>query len=270
MPDIQKVKKEENASPIAEGISPSISIGKSKIEHKETLNAIRDMELVSSSSIVFNFLKSDVPVEDKYNVVKAFVFKYSETESTFRYGTGNPALDELLTHAAQTFSTDFSMSVAELKEKEPERLSYMQALAYGFAKSGYPGFRAALGMVEQMDIARNNFMFPGFSKRAVSLAGPFANMVCICMVRNGKLDTKKAISDISELLGKDTISAHTKSAILNLVKIIDPLAFPGLLMDPNISESTKKQVSAAVESALKSRRIPQETRDELGKRMAER
>lgn len=267
MADVQKVKKEENASPVAEGVAPSISIGKGKIEQKEVLNSIRAMELVSSSSIVFNFLKSDVPVEDKYNVVNAFVFKYAETESNFKYGTGNPALDELVMQATQTFSTDFSLGLKDLKEKEPERLSYMQALAYGVAKCGHSGFRAAVDMVVNMDAARKNFNFPGLSTRDISLAGPFANMVCISMTKSEKLDISKAIEDITKALKEEGLSAPTKSALLNLVKIVDPLAFAGLLKDPNISQETKKQVEAAANSAMNSRRIPQETKDELRKRM---
>ncbi len=267
MADVQKVKKEENASPVAEGVAPSITIGKAKIEQKEVLNAIRDMELVSSSSLVFNFLKSDVPVEDKYNVVKAFVFKYAETESDFKYGTGNPALDELIMHAAQTFSTDFSMGLSDLKKTEPERLSHMQALAYGVAKSGHAGFRAAISMVANMDTARNRFNFPGLSTRDISLAGPFANMVCISMVKSGKLDTSKAIEDITKALMVEGLSIPTKSALLNLVKIVDPLAFAGLIKDPALSAETKKQVEAAANSVFKSTRIPQETKDELRKRM---
>ena len=267
MADVQKVKKEENASPVAEGVAPSITIGKAKIEQKEVLNAIRDMELISSSSLVFNFLKSDVPVEDKYNVVNAFVFKYAETGSDFKYGTGNPALDELVLQASQTFSTDFSMGLSDLKKTEPERLSYMQALAYGVAKSGYAGFRAALSMAANMDTARNSFNFPGLSTRDISLAGPFANMVCISMVKSGKLDTSKAIEDIIKALKIEGLSAPTKSALLNLVKIVDPLAFAGLLKDPALSAETKKQVEAAANSVFKSTRIPQETKDELRKRM---
>ncbi len=267
MAEVKEVKKGENAAPIAEGVAPSITLGKAKVEQKEVLNAIRDMELVSSSSLVFNFLKSDVPVEDKYNVVNAFVFKYAETESDFTYGTGNPALDELLTHAASTFSTDFSMSISDLKKKEPERLSLMQSLAYGVAKSGHAGFRAALSMVANMDAARDNFNFPGLSTRDISLSGPFANMVCISMVKSGKLDVAKAIEDITKALKTEGISAPTKSALLNLVKIVDPLAFAELIKDPALSIETKNQARAAANSVLKSTRIPQETKDELKKRM---
>ena len=263
MAEVQKSNKEEGASTVATQRVGPIAPIQGATQQKEVLSAIRDMELVSASSIVFNFLKSDVPVEDKYNVVNAFVFKYAESGTSFRFGSGNPALDELAFYAANTFSTDFSMGISDLKEKEPERLSYMQALAYGFAKCGQEGFNAALRMVANMDAARNAFKFPGFSKRDISLAGPFANMVCISMVRSNKLDTKKAISELTQLLRTKKIGAETKSALLNLVKIIDPLSFSELLKDPKMDELTKKQITAAANSTLNSPRVPEQIKKEL-------
>ena len=266
MVSLEKVDGKRGSSP--ERTNPAIVRNGGEMGQKEVLNAIKNMELVTVSPTVFNFLKGDVPVQDKTNVVNAFVFKYSKSEPEFGTGTGNPALDELAFYATKTFSTDFSSSIPDLKKNEPERLTYMQALAYGFAKCGQEGFNSALKMVANMDLFRNNFMFPGLSERKVSLAGPFANMVSVSLVRANKLDKDKALERITFFLKQKEIGAHTKAAILNLVKIVEPSAFPKLIRNPEIDSFTKKQIKAAVNSLLKSKLISEEVKTSLKDDMA--
>lgn len=239
-------------------------------EYKEALNAIREKSLEDASPTVFNFLQGSAPVEEKYSMVDAFVFKYGKTESPGNFGTGNPVLDELLMHASATFSTDFSiLELKELEKKDPERLSYMQALAYGFAKCGHAGFRAAVDMVAGMDSAKAGFYFPGFSGRITSLAAPFANMVCCSLVKSGRFDSEKAVGDITLGLKKPGLSALTRAALINLVRIVDPLSLPSIVKDAQMDEDVKHLAASVMKAVVMDPDTPGHIKEALKSRAQE-
>lgn len=222
----------------------------------EALNAIRNKTLGEASPEVFNFLRGSAPVEEKCSLIDEFVSKYAESAGPGAFGTGNPALDEMLMYASTTFSTDFSMSLGQLAKKDPERLSYMQSLAYGFAKCGHAGFRAAVDMIAGMDAAKSAFHFPGFSSRETSLVGPFANMVCSSLVNSGGFDSKKALEDISVGLHKSGLSAGAKGALINLVRIADPLSLPSIVKDAQVDGNTKYLAASAMRAVVWDKKAP--------------
>ncbi|MBN2122470.1 hypothetical protein JW721_05465 [Candidatus Micrarchaeota archaeon] len=246
-------KAREDAAPQAvSGMAPKAE----SAGQKEALNAIKTKSLEDASPTVFNFLQGSAPVEEKYNLVNAFIFKYGASGGKEGFGTGNPALDELLMRASATISTDFSMSLGDIAKKEPERLSYIQSLAYGFAKCGHAGFRAAVDMIAGMDAAKSAFHFPGFSSRESSLVGPFANMVCACLVQSGSLDLKKAVEDVSVGLRKRELSSGAKAALVNLIRVADPLSLSAVVEDAQMDGNVKYLAASAMRSVAWAKDTP--------------
>jgi hypothetical protein len=239
---------------------------------KEALEAIKNEPLEVASPTVFNFLQGSASVEEKCNLVNAFIFKYGKSEGSGNeegFGSGNPALDELLMHASATVSTDFSMSLGEIAKKEPERLTYLQSLAYGFAKCNHAGFRAAVDMIAGMDAAKSAFHFPGFSNREGSLAGPFANMVCASLVQSGKLDSKQAVEDISVGLGNEKLSPGAKAALVNLIRIADPLSLSSIVKDAQMDENVKYLAASSMRSVAQAKNTPESLKKAMQSRMQE-
>ncbi|MBD3398374.1 hypothetical protein GF412_04115 [Candidatus Micrarchaeota archaeon] len=255
MPD---AAKEERAK------GPGVAVAGAQ-SSREALHAIRDMEMGQSSDIVFGFLKSNAPLQEKTAVVDAFLYKYGETPSGPE--ERNPALDELAHQASVTFGTSFFGSLESLKKDSPELLSYMQALAYGFAKCGQDGFERAVDMVSAMDLVKPGFFVPGFSDRKTSLAAPFADMVCGSLRTSKSFDREAGIDYISEKLHDAEVSPHTRAALINLAKLVQPESLPGMLRDAKIDDNAKYQVAAGIRNLLRDSGIPKHVKASLEKSM---
>ena len=263
-PMAQEVNALRQAAPKIE-LGSKLSISPAVSSQTEALRAIRDMDMERASPLVFEFLQSNATLEQKINIVDAFVFQYSQSDPSF--ATGNPALDKLYHHAFVAFGTDFRRSLGDLRKNSPEKETYMRALAHGFAKCGETGFKLAIDMASQMDLMRPTFHSQDPSSPDVSLAAPFSTMVCSALVRSKSLEIPMAVEYITGKLRDDGLSLHTHAHLISLMARIDPASLAASLADPEINVNAKAIVVSSIKRQLSSDSTPQWVKAALQKSM---